>query len=150
MIQIIVHTTEHETSEADPSDPWDRPNTAVEVAGVSAIKTPQRVEVGYRGWHGNDTFDVEPNEYGVVYAVIARYSTGDTFGHDAGRVQVMDVFDNNEDAAALTEALEQSERDKSQDVVDFELKHGERDYYLPWLGYFERLENVDVHPLRVS
>lgn len=150
MIQIIVHTQEHETSEPDPDDSWDRADTAMEVTGVSAIKTANRVEISHRGYYGNDTFEVEPNENGIVYAVIARYSTGDTFGHDAGRVQVMDVFDNNEDAAALTEALECSERDKSQSVVDFELKHGGRDYYLPWVGYFERLENVDVHPLRVN
>jgi len=149
MIQIIVETREYETSEPDPEDSWDRADTAMEVVGVAAIKVNGRVEVR-RGWYGNDTFDVEPNEHDLVYAVIARYSAGDTFGRDTGRVQVMDVFDNNEDAAALTEALEGSEHDKSQAVVDFELKHGGRDYYLPWVGYFERLENVDVHPLRVN
>jgi hypothetical protein len=149
MIQIIVETTEYETSEPDPEDSWDRADTAMEVVGVSAIRVSGRVEIRH-GWYGNDTFDVEPNEHGFVYAVIARYSTGDTFGHDDGRVQVMDVFDNNEAAAALTVALECSERDKDQTVVDFELKHGGREYYLPWVGYFEHLENVDVHPLRVS
>lgn len=150
MIQIILDTWQYETSEADPNDSWDRPDTAMELRNVSAITTSNRVEVGYRGWYGNDTFDVAPNEHGLVYAVIARYSSGDTFGRDDGRVAVMDVFDNNEDAAALTEALEDSVRDKSQAVVDFELNHNGRDYYLPWVGYFEHLENVDVHPLRVS
>jgi hypothetical protein len=156
MIQIIVETTEYETSEQDPEDSWDRADTTMEVVGVSAIRVSDRVDrvsdrvEVRRGWYGNDTFDVEPNERGLVYAVIARYSTGDTFGRDDGRVQVMDVFDNNEEAAALTEALECSEHDKSEAVVNFELKHGGREYYLPWVGYFEHLENVDVHPLRVS
>lgn len=150
MIQVIVETTEYETSEPDPEDSWDRANTQMEVVGVSAIKTSKRIEIDKRGWYGVDVFDVEPNEQGFVYAVIARYSTGDTFGRDDGRVQVMDVFDNNENAAALTEALECSGTDKSQAVVDFELNHAGREYYLPWVGHFEHLENVDVHPLRVN
>jgi hypothetical protein len=150
MIQIIVDTSEYETSEPDPEDSWDRANTATELKNVSAIVITKRVEVGYRGWYGNDTFDVDANSGDLVYAVIARYSTGDTFGNDDGRVAVMDVFSNVEEAATLTEALECSERAKDSAVVDFELKHGEREYYLPWVGYFEQLENVDVHAVRVS
>lgn len=78
-----------------------------------------------------ETIEVEEVKF-PLYVIVVRYSTGDSFGNTNGAWHV---------EGAYTDA------DKVQEIVDainndtYKSKCG----YEVWKGYFERLENVEVH-----
>lgn len=148
-VRIELHTSVYDTSVPDPSDSWDRANTRTELNDVTAHFSDRSSDESMRGYYGSETFDVEPDDHGFVYVVIARYSTGDTFGNDDGHARVMDVFNEIEKAEKLTEVLEGTVDQPSGNVSAFSATFEEREYYLPWVGYFERLERIEVQAVRV-
>lgn len=75
--------------------------------------------------------------------IVARYSTGDTFGHGTGHWTIVDCFP--EDAARERETLKYLNMDKKNKALPKKYK----DMYRPWDGYFERLEGFEVHHLRL-
>ena len=87
----------------------------------------------YGDSHGKE-LDALPGD--MVYAVVASYSTGDTFGRDGGQAKVLDFFQNSD----LAERLREVARTNSDYNFEFE---GET-YYAPWIGYFERLDKIEV------
>lgn len=113
-------------------------------------------------WDGDDTYtvwivhsrirDVEPghpydletalelqpgNIYFLVYAI---YSTGDSFHKEqCGEIEFVDLFATFEEAEALADALKVG--------TEYTLNHNGRIYHLPWVGYFENLEEIHVSPV---
>ncbi len=77
----------------------------------------------------------------IVYLVIARYKTGDTFGNSFGHAAVMDVCIDVESAKEVAKTIEESAK----------AKKGWRAWqYPPWGGYFDRLEDVEIHRFAVQ
>lgn len=75
-----------------------------------------------------------------IYLVIPRYYSGGTFGRTCGYWCVEGVFKTPEEAEALAKAIRgKNYNSKSRG-------------YLPWVGYFEGLEDVEIHsfPIRNS
>lgn len=87
----------------------------------------------YGDSHGKD-LDVRPGD--VVYAVVASYTTGDTFGREGGQAKVLDFFQDPDQAERLRDVAKENEAYN----FDFE---GET-YYAPWIGYFENLDKLEV------
>jgi hypothetical protein len=143
MIRINVETSHWITDPADPDDSWDRDNTDGSIDSVSAEYVEQGEDRGYRGmgW-GDGDYDIDARPGDIVHVVIAQYGTGNTFGQDGCQISVMDVFKDNSDAVSLYAAL--------RDVKDFSVKHNGRDYYVPWVGYFEWLQDLDIRTLVVQ
>lgn len=144
MIEIDVETSHWVSNPANPNDEWDRDDTDGRIDGVAAYYVTEGDSTGYRGmgW-GDHTYDVDAQPGDVVHVVIAEYSTGDTFGRSGGQVSVMDVFTENHDAVELWKFL-------SKVKDEFSVKHNGQDYYIPWNGYFESLEDLDIRTLVVQ
>ena len=84
-------------------------------------------------------FDVKAGD--VVYVVVAVWSTGDSFGHDDGSCsEVFGSFKTYEEAEKFKTELE----NVSTKDYDFTFKIGDRDVYVPWVGYFESLDYVEI------
>lgn len=82
-----------------------------------------------------DSLEVPPellNEK-FVYLVVVRYRDGDTFGHTTGDYHFYSVRATREEVDQDRKYLESTEHSS--------------ELYLPWTGYFARLENVEVHLL---
>lgn len=87
---------------------------------------------GYYDTECTEELDVKLGD--TVYAVYALYSTGCTFSRTDGCVSVQGLFKTYEEAVELVKILEKAEDD---------------DYQYPWVGYFERLDEIDIVPLIV-
>lgn len=123
----------------DPNDSWDAGRYGMSVSihraalgrdeswYVSSIETDLKLKVA-------DT----------VYIVWARYSTGSTFGSDQDFV-ILDVFTDERQAHKVASALEKNEKKES-----FQRRVAGKNYYIPWDGYFECLEDMYVTELIVE
>lgn len=69
-----------------------------------------------------------------LFLAVVRYSTGDTFGHTRGAWYVAGI--------APTYKI-------AQMMLDEETKPSEPGRYKPWEGYFESLEDTEIHELRL-
>jgi hypothetical protein len=83
-------------------------------------------------------FDVSLGD--AVYLVIVRYTDGDTFGYRSGNWHIEGVYKTIEEADEVRSAINKETYTHEQS------NHG----WLPWVGYFEHLENVDVYPMVVT
>lgn len=140
-VLITVNTNTYETRHPSPGDKWDRGDTRGEVVAVRAhySEGDQYDPIHYRA----ESFDVPGATPGtVVYAVIADYETGDTFGRRGGSYQILDVFTDSNEAYDLASVA------KTTRVFSFEWNG--TDYYADWVGYFERLQDIRVWTLVVE
>lgn len=108
---------------ANTDDPWDRDNT-------HTYWTFGSLWLDDESSYGESTpvCDDEFKRGDLCYAVVAVWSTGDSFGYDsASCMGLMEVFDNREAAEALKEKYENGSSSE-----------------LPWGGYFENLDYVKI------
>ena len=148
MARVVVsaETREWTTRQRDPSDRWDNGDTAGEVTNVVAWLEGQ--EVSYYGdSHGKE---IEGADIGTkVWAVVADYESGCTFGRSGGHAQVLDFFDNPAEAKALSVAALTSDGERErwggkEKVFDYSFTHNGVTYHRNWVGYFESLNSLDV------
>jgi hypothetical protein len=136
-LQLVADSWTSQVEAPDPDDEWSRGETytSTYITGLLA----------------GDTVDIEPLEIqtddgGVyyfdgslgdaVYLVVIKYSTGNTFGRSGGHIALAGAFDSSDKAEQLAEAVRKSK------VAG---EYG----YLPWVGYFERVEDVSVEKTRI-
>lgn len=67
----------------------------------------------------------------IGYLLIVRYSTGDTFSHTNGYWTIIGFYKDAKEAVEI--------KDKIND--------GSYEGYKPWVGYFESLEDVELHTM---
>lgn len=134
----LQHTGyESVTREADPTDDWDRNDTATdwtvgEVYRVAAscydtVSVPFDVPVGT-----------------TVYPVYAIWSSGDSFGHDdRGHFEFIDVFTTEQKAKDCIKSLNGDDRDGEKYTCSYIREDGARiQFSRPWVGYFESLDEL--------
>lgn len=77
-------------------------------------------------------FDVAPGA--VVHVVMAIWSTGNSFGNSVrAESEIMGIFEDAKEAAALQARLS-----------DWDSEAPMNGRLLPWYGYFERLDEVEI------
>lgn len=129
--------TEKTTSEPpENEDPYyrDSTHTTHSIQGISLKK---------RGSRYNETLelDYQPDADALHYLVYALYSTGDSFGHDSGRIEFIDLFKTESDANDCHELLKKAKDGSAR------IKSGGGKAYtfsVPWIGYFDRLESIEI------
>ena len=92
------------------------------------------------------------NIYGNVnlsryWAVVVRYSTGDTFGTASGRGCCFAVFEDEQEALAIKARIECNvdyDSDEPRDSLE------EFEEYKPWQGYFESVQSCHVVSMSVD
>jgi hypothetical protein len=146
MLKIVASadTETWTTRKRDPSDSWDNGDTAGRVTNVRAFV--DRSSNSYYGDSAVRELDVQIGD--TVYAVVADYESGDTFGRSGGHAQVLDVFATLEEAEALVKAaLAVPADDTSYSRYGF--THNGKDYSRSWVGYFESLQSMDIWDVQV-
>lgn len=140
-MKIVVSAETEITSvrEADPDDPWDSGDTSGHVSNVFAF--PDKSNGHHYGASVSRDLDVKPG--GTVYAVVADYESGDTFGRSGGHADVLDVFATEEEAAALLEAA-QAPPESADFRARYSFEHNGETYRRAWVGHFESLNSLDV------
>lgn len=121
------------TREAREGDDYDRGNT------LTTWSIGDTISLEYREGHWNaGTASIEIKEGVDYFLLYAIYSTGDSFGHDErNRMELVDLFTDRETAKAAAKSL--------NDENFYINQNGETvDYYRPWCGYFESLDELEV------
>lgn len=149
-VQISTEVETWVERERDPEDEWDAGDTDGRVSNVTAWVS-DAVEESER-YHNDSIIRELPVEAGdKIYAVVADYSTGSTFGREGGHAQVLDAFVSMDDALALqAAALETRSTDSWRQDYDYELTFNGHKYSRAWAGYFEYLNSLDVWELIVQ
>ena len=133
----------------DTEDPNGRPNTSEShyIRGIKVVDATKysNLEVGFK---------VVPNK--TYYLLYAIYSTGDSFGHDDGRIAFIDMFESKKVADANAKRLEKhyrAERGYGKNRYSVKLTNSTGKSYAycpPWMGYFESLSNIEVKSVQVQ
>jgi hypothetical protein len=96
------------------------------------------VETNVRHYYGDshckDLPGAQPGT--TIYAVVADYSTGSTFGRDGGQSNVLDFFLDPDKAEAL--------RQTAAGTRDYSFEFEDTVYSASWMGYFEDLNDISV------
>lgn len=146
-VRISYEKWTYQTSEGEPDVEWgNRPDTHTEISNIRATYVETDVKVDPSSWGFGPDFGCAAKPGERVWVVIARYSTGDTFGNDTGCAEVMDVLDDAESAERLAEQFRSyNPRRGKNGEIPFRMKgEAEVPYYIPWVGYFESLEGIYV------
>ena len=105
----------------------------------------------------NDDIDTTKS----LYLLYAEYSQGNSFGNESGCIEYIKLFKSLEEANLFKNELEKFEKYSESNFIEEDLKpslfevtskypfersfeyFGEK-FYLPWGGYFESLDLLDV------
>jgi len=124
-IKFDVQVETYSIGGYDPEDSWSRDSTegSCYVTGATIVEKD-----------GYDTLGVEEeiSQGDTIYLVWAEYTTGDSFGRDGGNYELLEVFTDKQTACDR--------------VTHWENITG---YSVPWNGYFECLDGVNVTTLEV-
>lgn len=156
-LKVNDNVTYETTEYADPDDDWDRDNTAEyhHITGVEIVDKKDR-------WDLCVPFEVDPDRsYYLLYAI---YDTGDSFGRDEGRIELIDLYQDREVAMANAARIDAharkydstrwgSAREEMDEPYTVKLMNDageECQVHTPWNGYFERLSYTEVLCVRVN
>jgi hypothetical protein len=138
-IVISAETETHVTRHPDPDDEWDSGDTDGHVSNVIAY-----VETRNNHYYGSsECVELDVTVGGTVYAVVADYDSGSTFGRDGGHAQVLDAFATMEEAEALMAAAAATP-EKDDFISRYSFTHNGKDYSRSWVGHFESLNRLDI------
>jgi hypothetical protein len=88
-----------------------------------------------------------------AYLIVVRYSTGSTFGRDSGCYKFVAVFASKEDAIKVATEIDTHYKEKDNGF-SFSPSIKNPAYgstiHCAWVGYFERLESVDIEALAIE
>lgn len=143
--------------EPDPDDSWDRGNTSTTwtVEGIKLLGTEDH-SYGYRCNHSVD-IDWEPKKGKLYHLLYAVYSTGDSFGHDAGACfETIGLYKSRHIAEENEKRLREGKPSKKAPIygthvmLKMEGTVKLHPYSRPWDGYFESLDCLEVVSLNLN
>lgn len=94
---------------------------------VETILYPGKVEVGE-----------------LMYVVVATYDGGDSFGRDYNYYHCVLIATKDEAKAKAIESAAFNHTDRSGDFTIKEDNGASYKFYIPWLGYFESLSDIQI------
>lgn len=133
MPTLYISTTEDSHGgEPESDEEWCHHSDVVKSVSFDSVsRNPQ----GF--WGCGSGFEVSPEVYEAekVFLVIVRYYDGGTFGRTTGNWEVMGSFLTEQEALSMADSIEDGTMEKNS----------KQPYSLPWVGYFNGLEGVEVH-----
>ncbi len=157
---VVVDDAHTYTTRAATEDQWDCDDTHTDhnIRGIKEAVMYSDLTVGF-----------ELEEGRTYYLIYALYSTGCSFCHETGRIEFIGLYEDEKVASENLRRLEQHHKDdqaldrwsdtsakekrkiaKRHNPVSVELiteKGQEYLLHVPWHGYFENLEGVDIQPV---
>jgi hypothetical protein len=137
MTELFLATNSYTNITREATEPkWDRDDTSTDW-------TFGPIYLQHRGSCESFETDFDVKAGDVVYAVVAVWSTGDSFGHDdASNSEVFGSFQTYEEADKFKTELENIKDHDGSYNFTFEI--GGRKIYVPWIGYFESLDYIEI------
>lgn len=128
-------------SDPDPNDQWDK----ADVERTTSINGIIPVQEGY---YDVIALDDNAEQYYLLYVV---YETGDSFHRDSGVVEFVDLHSDYDIAIANANKIRQHyEQDDDKFSVTLTDDAGATfTQHCPWTGFFERVQDIIVEPVRV-
>ena len=146
-MKLILAASAHTTvsREAESDDQWDRDDTSTSWS-VYGLVISDNKPTGY----GSEEIDV-PDDFckvdDILYAVYAVYSDGDSFGRDDGHNLEFIMAYKSKEAAEKAKKILESCKDYNCEI---ELENGKTlTFGIPWNGYFESLDYINVEEFQV-
>lgn len=148
-IRVLKDSYTEVTREADPDDELDQDSTFTTTVfhGLSVVKRDEYSDLAV-------SFDLEEGK--DYFLVVASYTGGDSFSEDEGIIKFIDLYVDEEKAKETVKVLldhfEQYDEDTCYSVSPVTLTREEGELYPfwpPWCGYFERLEEISIVPLKL-
>ncbi|QIG69422.1 hypothetical protein EVB79_052 [Rhizobium phage RHph_N3_13] len=134
-IYLEDHETTYTTREPYSDDEWDNGDSQTDHFFGDAY-----LEEKKERW--DEYIEVSDGEYqrgDTVHLVVVVYSTGCTFGSNGGAcVEIVSAHKEFENAMEAEEIV------SNCDGGAIELPDGYKIDYIPWLGYFESLDYVNI------
>jgi hypothetical protein len=134
-LYIEYNRSEYGGEAIDPSDRWS--NRTVTVITVDFIRLHREQPKNRFFYDSIEVLNEDLIKLDKLYLAVVRYSTGDTFGRTEGEWDIVGVAPTYKIAEVmLEEAIKPA-------------KPGDYKNYKPWEGYFERLEDTEIHTMEV-
>jgi hypothetical protein len=152
-ITINCHSYREIIRERDPNDQWSGQDTDSHHTIDGIFLTPE--------YRFPDVVSEIPIEKGKQYFLVyALYSTGDSFSHDSGCLFYIDLFDKIEKAEKCKQSVFAHYRNYKDDAEYHGEAHcrqagyesptqGMKTVHVPWIGYFESLQEIIITPVQV-
>ena len=143
-IRIIHDCYTEVTREGDPEDRWDRDSTTQShyIRGFEVVK-----ENSYGDF--KVPFEIDPEK--EYYLLAVYYDTGDSFGNDGNRIDMIDLYDDIELAMeSKRRILDENKDENGYSVAILNPLGVEYRISASWKGYFESLNDVEIHRVKVK
>jgi hypothetical protein len=148
-VKVLKDSYTEVTREADPEDELDEDSTFTTTVfnGLSLVGKNEYSDIAV-------SFNLEEEK--DYFLVVASYTRGDSFSEDEGVIEFVDLYKDEEKAKETVKVLldhfELYDEDTCYSVSPINLtrEEGESFPFLPpWCGYFERLEEISIVPLKL-
>ena len=124
---------------------------------------PQALYTQRQDFQETITVSWPPIDGDKVWMVVVRYQSGNTFGTSHGNWKIVGAFLDPEIARNISEIIAKYPGENRWDSPPAKkgLSHQEslrqellpylgENFYIPWIGYFERYENVEIHEMTLT
>lgn len=145
-IAVTYELNEYVTRERDEDDSWDIGDSAASPEVFSTHILDKDNKYNLSRCYSNVELIGEAKHGDMVHVVWAHYSTGCTFGSNE-TIDIVGVFSDHEDAIDVADAATDLKNAHSFKV---DTKFGEKDFYAPWIGYFEHLNAIHIESFRLE
>ena len=135
---------------SDPDNEWDRDDIAYDIKAVGLYRMGETDFM----FNGALIVNFEIEEGKSYFLVSGTYSTGDSFHVESGRKQWIDLYRSEDEAIKAADAIykigtKMAETARSHGINEWTAQYPGplgviKSFNPEWLGYFERLESVDV------
>ena len=143
---VVIEDTQGENG---PNTGHCETETSLSVKGLYR-SSPETIGTDIRV--SDDCFDVK-----IGYLVVVRYSTGSTNGSERGAYKFVAVFSDADNAEKLSKEIKKQNKKYGTQRTGFTFKPKTKSpnfdsgiLYCSWNGYFERLQDVEIHSLRIK
>lgn len=152
-----IETFNHVTEEPLSYDGWERGNTNCDVRVINLIEREDETGVDVVAEEDSDSY----------YFLYVIYETGDSFGRDGGNFEpigaYVDLSVAEENRRRILEHYDEfkspfpskkknkNSKHESQFSVSLKRENGDEfEMHVPWAGFFECLQSVDIELLSVT
>ena len=145
----IVDSVYTDVTRQSGGDAYDRDDTSTSHSIEGFHAAPEKA-----GKYFDLTVPFEPEFGKTYYLLYAVYSTGDSFGHDAGHsIEYIGFYTEDELAVAKENQRkieDHSRNNKDSYSIKLKTPNGGRtfDQHTPWIGYFEQLDYTSVESIQ--
>lgn len=139
--KVLYDSWTEVTRESNSNDQWDRDDTDTSHS-INGFKIVDKDNY----FDDSINFDAEYDRpYFLLYVL---YSTGDSFGHDGGQILFLGLFENMETAQRNLERIRNHSSEGDKFSMDLIAEDGDKlvkyQIHVPWVGFFENLEDVCI------